>query len=121
MEVPFREHATLGIEVDISGALGPMITDIRYGAIQKFNELNPSSVQKYDRVEVLEKAKGTLKVVQKMKKLEEELPATVTLSLVRPQILVASIIKTESLGATLDFSNTSAGAVIREVHSGGLE
>ena len=90
-----RENGTLGLDLDHTGELGAMISDIKFGAVQRFNELNPSeSIQIYDRIQAIDEAKGSVAVIRKIASIEEAVPETLTLSLVRPRRVTVSIVKT---------------------------
>lgn len=65
--VPAKRHATLGLELDTSGAHGPTVAEVKKGAVDDFNQLNPlRTILPHDMVVQMGDAKGTKAILAKM-------------------------------------------------------
>mmetsp|Transcript_40701 Transcript_40701/g.67283 ORF Transcript_40701/g.67283 Transcript_40701/m.67283 type:complete len:193 (+) Transcript_40701:93-671(+) len=98
--VPAKRHATLGLELDTSGAHGPTVAEVKRGAVDDFNQLNPlRTIQPHDMVLQMGDAKGTEAILAKM---------------------AAPLRAKSSLGMKVILKEMCPGAVISEVNPTGL-
>ncbi|CAK9008307.1 unnamed protein product [Durusdinium trenchii] len=117
VQIPMKGFSSLGLLLDFTSDVRPMVKTVEVGAVEKFNELNPSrSIQPYDVIVALDEAANSSEIFQKM---EGTLSHTVNLKLVRPKKQQVPISKTEGLGLKLEYKSTSLGAVINVVSSSG--
>ena len=116
--VPCKDFSSLGLKIDKTSTTMPMIKEVKAGAVEKFNELNPKeSIQPFDVLIAWEEATGTDAIWKKM----NEKPAdAVVLTLSRPRKVEVSLVKTGGLGLKLDYKNVSVGGVIDEIVNDGL-
>ncbi|CAJ1359781.1 unnamed protein product [Effrenium voratum] len=118
--VPVKDHSTLGLDVDLTDELaGPMIIEVKKGAIQSFNEKNPGQViQQYDLMTTLDTVKGTAAIFERLNgKLPQE---SATISFMRPRQVKVTVSKPGGLGMKLDYKTSSVGAVVSELIDSGL-
>lgn len=116
--VPCKDFSSLGLQIDKTSSTMPMIKEVKAGAVQKFNELNPSrSIRLYDVVVALDETSGTDAI---WKKMNEKPAENVTLAINRPRKIEISLLKTGGLGLKLDYKNISIGGVIDEIVESGL-
>ena len=114
--VQLRPDSSLGIEVDATTPAKPMIKELKPGAASRLNELCPGSIQVYDVLLAIDGAEDWESMKGKMQGTVEK----VMLKLHRPKKLSIFLKKTGGLGMKLDYSSTSVGAVIGEIHPEGL-
>lgn len=115
--VQLRPDSSMGIEVDATTPTKPMIKALKPGAASKLNELSPGSIQVYDVVVAINGAEDW---EAKKAKMEGDMDEKVILKLHRPKKLAIFLKKTGGLGMKLDYTSTSLGAVIGEIHPDGL-
>lgn len=117
--VPAKRHATLGLELDTSGAHGPTVAEVKKGAMDDFNQLNPlRTILPHDMVVQMGDAKGTKAILAKMAAPLHD----VKLTLHRPRRMQVKLRKEakSSLGIKLIIKEMCPGAVITEVKPTGL-
>ena len=113
--------STLGLELDMTDPTTPMISEIREGAIQKFNQVfEASSLRPYDALVTLDEARKWEEIEKKMKGLNGQLPQKMTLGLKRPRKVQVTLEKTGPMGMKLDYKNHSVGAVVKDLDPNGL-
>lgn len=113
--------STLGLELDMTDPTTPMISDIREGAIQKFNQVfEASSLRPYDALVTLDEARKWEEIEKKMNGLNGQLPQKMTLGLKRPRKVQVTFEKTGPVGMKLDYKNHSVGAVLKDLDPNGL-
>lgn len=116
--IPCKDFSFLGLQIDKTSSTMPMIKEVKSGAVQKFNELNPSRcLRLYDVLVALDETSGTDAI---WKKMNEKPAENVTLRINRPRRMEISLVKTGGLGVKLDYKNISIGGVIDEVVESGL-
>ena len=120
VSIPMQGHATLGLEIEETSPAGPMIKEVKPGAVSDFNKLNPTmSIKPFDVVSGLGETKDVAVIAKKLHGEHGEGEA-VSITPSRPRQLQISLTKTSSLGVKLDFSTYSTGAVVREIIPSGL-
>eukprot|EP00913_Durusdinium_trenchii_P033658 g31508.t1 len=83
VQIPMKGFSSLGLLLDFTSDVRPMVKTVEVGAVEKFNKLNPSrSIQPYDVIVALDEAANSSEIFQKM---EGTLSHTVNLKLVRPK------------------------------------
>lgn len=113
--------STLGLELDLTDPTTPMISDIREGAIQKFNQVfEASSLRPYDALVTLDEARKWEEIEKKMNGLNGQLPEKMTLGVKRPRKVQVIFEKTGPMGMKLDYKNHSVGAVLTDLDPSGL-
>eukprot|EP00438_Fugacium_kawagutii_P027492 Skav205601 [mRNA] locus=scaffold460:163905:164579:+ [translate_table: standard] len=109
---------SLGVHIDKTSSTMPMIKEVTEGALQKFNELNPSrKIRPHDVVTAINGAKGTDAI---WKKMTEKPTEDMTLEISRPRKIEVSIVKTGGLGLKLDYKSQSLGGVVDEIVAAGI-
>lgn len=107
----------LGLELDTAGDHGPMVLEIKSGAIRKFGERNPEqALRKFDRIHAIDASQGTAAIFRHIQRRGNKMQK---LCLLRPRKFKASITKTDELGVLLDYNKHSLGLVVREVFNKG--
>lgn len=107
----------LGLELDTAGDHGPMVLEIKSGAIRKFGERNPEqALRKFDRIHAIDASQGTAAIFRHIQRRGNKMQK---LCLLRPRQFKASITKTDELGVLLDYNKHSLGLVVREVFNKG--
>eukprot|EP00438_Fugacium_kawagutii_P027225 Skav214318 [mRNA] locus=scaffold86:7394:8086:+ [translate_table: standard] len=116
--VQVKGHSSLGLELDNACELGPMIKEVKSGAIEAFNELHPlTALKDFDIITSIDGSQNFRDIFQK---LGDGAIDNLTLKMLRPRKVELSLSKTDSLGLKLDFAASSVGAVVREIAKGGL-
>ena len=118
--VPASDHSTLGLAFDSvnQAGTGRMITEVKEGAVGKFNTAEPD--QSIQPLDMLVSIDGVEDVKEMDAKLASKLPALMSLKLNRPKKLQVSFRKTGGLGIKMDWKDKSMGAVVSEIHATGL-
>ncbi|CAK9106175.1 Thrombospondin-type laminin G domain and EAR repeat-containing protein [Durusdinium trenchii] len=120
--IPTRDFASLGLVLDTTSDSRPMITEVKPGAVRKFNELNPSqSIMPYDVILALDEATSVKEIGEKLS--SAEFPTAMAMKLSRPRRLPVHLCKTkkaESLGVKLEYRDDSMGVVIQQLNTHGL-
>ena len=118
--VPTSDHSTLGLAFDSINPVGTgrMITEVKEGAVRKFNTVEPD--QSIQPLDILVSIDGVEDVKEMDAKLASKLPALVSLKLNRPKKVQVSFCKTGGLGLKMDWKDKSMGAIVSEIHATGL-
>lgn len=117
--VPAKRHATLGLELDTSGAHGPTVAEVKRGAVDDFNQLNPlRTIQPHDMVLQMGDAKGTEAILAKMAAPLRDVKLTVH----RPRRMQVKLRKEakSTLAFKVILKEMCPGAVISDVNPTGL-
>lgn len=117
VSIPTGENSNLGLNVDETSSLGPMVLEIGEGAVRNFNMLNPGdAVQPYDVITQMGETMGAALGVQ----VRSSVYGDVRLTLRRPRKVEVSVSKTATLGIKLDYRPASLGVIVRGVEEPGL-
>ena len=116
--VPGDDFQSLGLEVDKTSVRLPMITEVKDGAVQKFNEMNPQTkIQVHDGLVAVDGAIGADAIIRKLQGKPAE---KMVLTIHRPKKIEVSLMKTGGLGLKLDYKAISKGAVVVGIVETGL-
>eukprot|EP00434_Breviolum_minutum_P040782 symbB.v1.2.036258.t1/scaffold5077.1/size31199/1 len=108
--VPAKRHTTLGLEMDTSADVGPIIVEVKRGAVGDFNQLNPvRTIQPFDMIAIL-------------LKMADPISEDIKMTLQRPRRMEVSLLKqaSVSLGVKLVLKENIPGAVVSHVEANGL-
>jgi len=118
--VPAKRHTTLGLEMDTSADVGPIIVEVKRGAVGDFNQLNPvRTIQPFDMIVQMGDKKGTKAILLKM---ADPISEDIKMTLQRPRRMEVSLLKqaSVSLGVKLVLKENIPGAVVSHVEANGL-
>ncbi len=115
--IPVTDHTTLGLRLEGACESGPIIQEVKPGAVASFNELHPAeALQVFDVITSIDdvKSMNVHDIFQK----KAEKGGHLTLRIQRPKKIQLSLCKTESLGLRLEFNSQTLGAIVQELGKG---
>jgi len=117
--IPVTGHTALGLRLEGACELGPVIQEVKPGAVASFNEQHPAeALQVFDTITSIDDVKvGTGANLDDIFRKAEK-GGHLTLQIQRPKKIQLSLCKTESLGLKLEFASRTLGAIVQEVGKG---
>ena len=118
--IPVTDHTALGLRLEGACELGPIIQEVKPGAVASFNEQHPGeALQVFDMITSINDVKvGTSANVDDIFRKTAEKGGSLTLQIQRPKKIQLLLCKTESLGLKLEFASRTLGAIVQEVGKG---
>eukprot|EP00931_Biecheleriopsis_adriatica_P096103 TRINITY_DN69752_c0_g1_i1.p1 TRINITY_DN69752_c0_g1~~TRINITY_DN69752_c0_g1_i1.p1 ORF type:complete len:243 (-),score=36.31 TRINITY_DN69752_c0_g1_i1:81-809(-) len=110
------DPSQLGVELDLTDAERPLISEVLPGLVQQWNERHPAdALRVYDRICAVG-GRGGNDIYQRLCAQQPSIRLTID----RPEIITITLFKPGDLGLNLHFKKSSHALVVKDIFDGGL-